>query len=105
MICFYFPYVWALRRLARSDNLDHRTLHVPRHGERQRAFRIRLFEPMHRKDVQDARRIVPWRDAAVLSIRAFTKIGLGTTYPNTKGLRVLTSIEWVLGVYMLIQIN
>lgn len=84
---------------------DHNKLHVPRHEKSQRAFRIRLFEPISRKDLQDTRPIIPWSDAAALSIRAFTKIGLGASYPNTRELKVLTSIEWILGVYMLIHFS
>jgi hypothetical protein len=53
--------------------------------------------------VQDTRRIIPWRDAAALSFRAFTKIGLGTSYPKTSRLKFLTNFEWLLGVYMLIH--
>ena len=53
--------------------------------------------------VQDIRRIKPWWDAWALSSRSFTKIGLGTAYPNTRTLKVLTSIEWRLGIYMLIH--
>ena len=99
MLGFYVLYVWVLWRLVQ----DHRTLQGPEHAPRQRVFRIRLFEPIHRTSIQRTRRIIPWRDAAALSFRAFTKIGLGTTYPNTKALKVLTSIEWALGVYMLIH--
>jgi hypothetical protein len=103
MLVFYVFYVGALWRLGRSKEMDHRTIHVPEYATRQRAFRIRLFEPIHRKGNQRIRRLIPWRDAATLSFRAFTKIGLGTSYPNTRILKVLTTLEWVLGVYMLIH--
>ena len=99
MLGFYIIYVWVLRCLVR----DHRTLQGPGYAERQRAFRIRLFEPIHRTSTQRTRRIKPLRDAAALSFRAFTKIGLGTAYPNTRGLKFLTTLEWLLGVYMLIH--
>jgi hypothetical protein len=151
MLFFFACYVGVLRRLVRSDDPDAHQLQVPAYPARQRAFRIRLFEPIHiyrktavgqeaiqkcvgifpcqrnhrvmkmpgyqaslragryRTNVQDpvqgTRRIIPWRDAAAISFRAFTKIGLGASYPNTRGLKVLTSIEWVLGVYMLIHFS
>jgi hypothetical protein len=92
-------YWWGLWRLGR----DHHTLQGPEYAPRQRAFRIRLFEPIHRNSIRRTRRINPWWDALALSFRAFTKIGFGTAYPNTWSLKVLTSIEWVLGVYMLIH--
>ena len=76
---------------------------MPAPGERQRAFRIRLFEPVHHKEAHHTRQLIPWRDAALLSIRAFTKIGLGAAYPDSPGLKLLTSLEWVLGVYILIH--
>jgi len=100
---FWVVYVWILWHLVRSDDMDHGTIHVPEFTTRQRAFRIRLFEPIHRKGIQRMRRLIPWRDAATLSFRAFTKIGLGTTYPDTTSLKVLTTLEWLLGVYMLIH--
>ena len=99
MLCFYVLYVWALWRLVQ----DHRTLQGPGYAERQRAFRIRLFEPIHRTSIQRTRHIKPWYAATALSIRAFTKIGLGTSYPNTRCLKVLIYLEWVVGVYMLIH--
>ncbi|ETX04782.1 MAG: hypothetical protein ETSY2_26845 [Candidatus Entotheonella gemina] len=103
LLAFYVPYVVVLRRLASSEQLHLSTLQVPSRGQSQRAFRIRLFEPMHYKDIENTRHLLPWRDAAGLSIRAFTKIGLGATYPNTMGLKVLTSLQWLLGVYMLVH--
>jgi len=99
MLGFYVLYVCVLWRLSR----DHRTLQGPEYSTRQRAFRIRLFEPIHRNSIRRTRRINPLWDALALSFRAFTKIGLGTAYPNTRGLKVLTNIEWLLGVYMLIH--
>ena len=103
MLGFYVLYVSELRRLVHSDDMDHRMVHVPPYSARQRAFRIRLFEPIHHRSLRTTRPILPWRDAAALSFRAFTKIGLSTTYPNTGRLKVLTSVEWFLGVYMLIH--
>jgi hypothetical protein len=151
MLGFYVCYVWVLWRLVRSNDPDDHQLQVPAYPAKQRAFRIRLFEPIHisrkttdgqeastmhcgrfpcqrnhrvtkmpgyqaisvsghhstnvQDTAQDTRRIIPWRDAAGLSFRAFTKIGLGTSYPHTRCLKVLTSIEWVLGVYMLIHFS
>jgi hypothetical protein len=94
---------YSLRRLIQSKGWMRWTVKVAKYDEKKRTFRIRLFEPIHHKDHQGARDIMPWRDAAALSIRSFTKIGLGTSYPNTSTLKVLTNIEWVLGVYMLIH--
>ena len=99
MLGFAVVYVWILWRLVR----DHHTLQGPEYAPRQRAFRIRLFEPIHRNSIRRTRRINPLWDALALSFRAFTKIGFGTAYPNTWSLKILTSIEWVLGVYMLIH--
>jgi hypothetical protein len=147
MLVFSVVYWLVLRRLVRSDDPDAHQLQVPAYPARQRAFRIRLFEPIRiqqkttsqqkthderaprfpcqilrapnisgcsiraksnqePKDAQAARDIIPWRDAAALSFRAFTKIGLGTAYPNMGTLTVLTLLiwfEWGLGVYMLIH--
>jgi uncharacterized protein YjbI with pentapeptide repeats len=103
MLGFWFLYVLELQDLLWSEDADHRTIQVPEYSTRQRAFRLRLFEPIHRTSIQCTRQIIPWRDAAALSFRAFTKIGLSTAYPNTWRLKVLTSIEWILGVYMLIH--
>jgi hypothetical protein len=99
MFVFWVVYVWILWHLVR----DHRTLQGPEYAPRQRAFRIRLFEPIHRNSIRRTRRINPLWDALALSFRAFTKIGFGTAYPNTWSLKILTHIEWVLGVYMLIH--
>jgi hypothetical protein len=103
MLGFWFLYLMELQDLIYSKDADHRVIQVPEYAKRQRAFRIRLFEPIHSQNVTDSRHIIPWRDAAALSFRAFTKIGLGTSYPNMKRLKVLTRIEWALGVYMLIH--
>jgi hypothetical protein len=147
MLVFSVVYWLVLRRLVRSDDPDAHQLQVPAYPARQRAFRIRLFEPIRilqkatsqqethderaprfpcqilrasnvpgcsmraksnqePKDAQDVRDIIPWRDAPALSFRAFTKIGLGTAYPNTGKLTALTLLiwlEWGLGVYMLIH--
>ena len=84
---------------------EQHTLHVLKQGKKERAFRTHLFESICRKDFQNIRAIIPWRDAAVLSIRSFTKLGLGTSYPNTTELRMLTIIEWILGAYMLIHFS
>lgn len=39
----------------------------------------------------------------MLSIRAFLKLGLGTTYPGSMVLNVLTKLEWAIGVFMIIH--
>jgi hypothetical protein len=99
MLGFSGVYWWILKRLVRC----HHTLQGPEYAPRQRAFRIRLFEPIHRNSIRRTRRINPLWDALALSFRAFTKIGFGTAYPNTWSLKILTHIEWALGVYMLIH--
>ena len=71
-----------------------RVVMIPAASERQRAFRLRLFESMHRKQEQHSRGIQPFRDAIALSVRAFTKLGMGTIYPNERVLEWLTSLEW-----------
>jgi hypothetical protein len=103
MFVFWLVYTWILWRLVRSNVMAYQALQVPSYAERQRAFRLRLFEPIHRTSLQRTRRIKPLRDALALSFRAFTKIGLGTIYPNTWKLTILTWFEWLLGVYMLIH--
>jgi hypothetical protein len=90
-------------RLARSSNPNHWTLYLSGHPESQRAFRLRLFEPIHSKDMLPTRVLIPWRDAALLSIRSYLKLGLGTRYPNTQPLTALIYVEWALGVFMLIH--
>jgi hypothetical protein len=103
MLGFFLLYMRELRGLLQNEDGEHYILQVPAYSTRQRAFRIRLFEPIHYKDTPGSREIMPWYDAATLSFRAFTKIGLGTSYPNTRSLKVLTGFEWLLGVYMLIH--
>ena len=86
---------------ARPDKT--RVVMMPALSERQRAFRLRLFESIHRQQEQHARGIQPIPDAMVLSMRAFTKLGMGTVYPNERVLKWLTSLEWALGIFMLIH--
>ena len=76
---------------------------IPAASETQRAFRLRLFESMHRKQEPHSRGIQPVRDAIALSVRAFTKLGMGTIYPNERVMKYLTSLEWALGIFMLIH--
>jgi len=80
-----------------------RVVMIPAATERQRSFRLRLFESMHSKQEQHSRGIQPFRDAIALSVRAFTKLGMGTIYPNERILKWLTSLEWALGIFMLIH--
>lgn len=90
------PWAWARRE-------ELRTVRTLGHDQRHRAFRLRLFESLHSTKKTSARPYVFWRDAATLSMRAFLKIGLGTVYPNTRLLKVFTTVEWLLGAYMLIH--
>jgi hypothetical protein len=103
MLVFSVVYWLVLRRLVQSEDMDYRSLSVPAFSTRQRAFRIRLFEPIHRQNVPHIRSIIPLWDALALSFRSFTKIGLGASYPNTRLLKFLTGFEWFLGVYMIIH--
>ncbi len=107
MIVFYFPYTLELWRLARKNKRD---LKAPRlviqrsdYARRQRSFRFRVLESWLSKENSSARHIIPWWDAAMLSIRAFLKLGLGTTYPGSMVLNVLTKLEWAIGVFMIIH--
>jgi hypothetical protein len=103
MLVFYILYIVILFISVHSEGMQYHTVQVPAYSTPQRALRIRLFEPIRHTSIQRTRCIIPWWDAGALSFRAFTKIGLGTVYPNTRTLTVLTRIEWVLGVYMLIH--
>jgi uncharacterized protein YjbI with pentapeptide repeats len=114
MVCFYILYLMEFvvcdvlirpwRWLQKKPPREPREVLTLGHPERHRAFRLRIFEPIHRRiEEKDKRDYVPWRDAATLSVRAFLKIGLGTVYPNTRLLKCLTTVEWVLGAYMLIH--
>jgi hypothetical protein len=95
---------WYLVNKKAYTRLDKtRVVMIPAASERQRAFRLRLFESMHRKQEQHSRGIQPFRDAIALSVRAFTKLGMGTIYPNERVLKWLTSLEWALGIFMLIH--
>jgi hypothetical protein len=80
-----------------------RMVHVFSLPKRQRTFRLRLFEPIHSPSKEKTRLYVPWRDAALLSIRAFLKLGLGSIYPKSGPLRFLTALEWAVGAFMLIH--
>jgi hypothetical protein len=103
MLVFYILYIVILVISVHSEGMKGHTVQVPAYSTPQRALRIRLFEPIRHTSIPRTRCIIPWWDAGALSFRAFTKIGLGTVYPNTRTLTVLTRIEWVLGVYMLIH--
>ena len=103
MFVFYVLYLLVFWHSARSTNPDHWMVHISGHPERQRAFRLRLFEPIHSTAVVQKRMLIPWRDAAMLSIRAYLKLGLGTRYPNTQPLKTLIYFEWALGIFMLIH--
>ena len=114
MFCFYVLYliehiifggIGRLWRWLRSKpRLESREVNILGHPDRHRAFRLRIFEPIHRRIAGETqRKYVPWRDAATLSVRSFLKIGLGTVYPDTRLLKFLTTIEWLLGAYMLIH--
>jgi hypothetical protein len=80
-----------------------RKIHPLKHDKSHRAFRMRLFEPIHSTTAVGSRTYAPWRDAATLSARSFLKIGLGTVYPNTRLLKCLTMAEWLIGAYMLVH--
>ena len=80
-----------------------RTVQIPLPTQVQRAFRFRLFEPMHETDTQLHRLVIPWWDAAMISTRAFLKLGLGTRYPNSQPLKAFMYLEWAIGVFMLIH--
>lgn len=95
-LLLHFHPTRAYHRVARN-----RMVHIPSHAERHRSFRFRLFEPMHVTDTQAYRLVIPWWDAAMLSMRAFLKLGLGTRYPNTRLLKAIMYVEWVIGVFML----
>ncbi len=103
MVVFYFIYLLVLRRLARNSTPDDWILELSGHKERHRDFRLRLFEPFHVKEVFPKRMIIPWRDAAMLSMRSFLKLGLGTRYPNKQPLKALMYLEWLIGIFMLIH--
>jgi hypothetical protein len=47
MLLFYIFYLVVLRRLVWSNDPDNHQLQIPTHPAKQRAFRIRLFEPIH----------------------------------------------------------
>jgi Pentapeptide repeats (9 copies) len=107
MLCFYPLYALEFWRIARANQrnlsvppLVMQTTGYPRH---ERAFRFRIFESFLAKDNQAARRIIPLWDGAMLSIRTYLKLGLGTTYPTSKPLKIITGLEWALGVFMLVH--
>jgi uncharacterized protein YjbI with pentapeptide repeats len=92
------------RWIRRKPRREPREVHILGHPDRHRAFQLRIFEPIHRRIEGEAQRqYVPWRDAATLSVRSFLKIGLGTVYPHTRLLKCLTTVEWLIGAYMLIH--
>ncbi|ETW98671.1 MAG: hypothetical protein ETSY1_17860 [Candidatus Entotheonella factor] len=121
MICFYVIYlavlggfdvmgrIWHFIRLHFHPTTPYhrvgrnRMVQMPPHSDRHRAFRFRLFEPMHVTETQTQRLVIPWWDAAMLSMRAFLKLGLGTRYPNSKLLKAIMYTEWAIGVFMLIH--
>ena len=80
-----------------------RMVQTPPYAERNKAFRFRLFEPIHFAANHSNRLLNPWWDSAMLSMRAFLKLGLGTRYPNEQPLKTLMYIEWLLGMFMLIH--
>jgi hypothetical protein len=101
MIVFYPFYSLEFWRLIRKNK---RNLKAPKliirttdYAGRQRAFRFRIFESFFAKDNSAARKVIPLWDGAMLSIRSFLQLGIGTTYPNSKTLRVLARLEWLLG--------
>jgi hypothetical protein len=104
-LCFDFVMeFWHLIRGEKYHRADWvRTVQIPEPSERHRSFRFRPFEPLHSIRKFHEREIYPVRDAASLSIRAFTKLGLGTVYPDLRPLKWLTTIEWGLGIFMLIH--
>jgi len=107
MIVFYPFYALEFWRIDRANKRNQRvprlSIQTTAYTTRPRAFRFRIFESFFAKNNSSARRIIPWRDAAMLSIRSFLKLGLGTNYLKSKTLRVLTGLEWALGVFMLIH--
>ena len=80
-----------------------RMVQTPPYAERNKAFRFRLFEPIHFAANHSNRLLNPWWDGAMLSMRAFLKLGLGTRYPNEQPLKALMYFEWLLGMFMLIH--
>jgi hypothetical protein len=116
IVCFFilyllyfqiFDFVMEFWHLVRGEKYQRdvwaRTIQIPEPSDRHRAFRFRPFEPIHSIRKFHEREIYPVRDAVSLSIRAFTKLGLGTVYPDSRPLKWLTTIEWALGVFMLIH--
>jgi hypothetical protein len=106
MFLFCFPYALEFWRIDRANKRNQR---VPRlaiqttgYARRPRAFRFRIFESVLATNSKSARRIIPLWDAAMLSIRTFLKLGLGTTYPKSIIMCTLFWLEWALGVWMLI---
>ena len=71
--------------------------------DQKRAFRFRPFERFFQTLEKQERPLHPWKDALSLSGRAFFKLGLGTVYPPTRMLVWIASVEWILGMYMLIH--
>ena len=71
--------------------------------DQKRAFRFRPFERFFQRWEKQERPLHPLKDALFLSGRAFFKLGLGTAYPRTRMLVWITSVEWIVGMYMLIH--
>ena len=71
--------------------------------DQKRTFRFRPFERFFQSREKQWRPLHPLKDALLLSGRAFFKLSLGTTYPRTRMLVVIASVEWIAGMYMLIH--
>jgi hypothetical protein len=70
---------------------------------RDRIFRFRPFDNPFDSTKQGQRELMPVRDAFFLSARAFLKLGLGTSYPAMRPLKIVVYFEWLLGAFMLIH--
>ena len=91
----YFLYFQFLK----DKGIDLR-VHLALPDDRKRTLRLRLTEPFLVEVRNTGRQLHPFRDAVFLSGRAYFKLSIGTVYPMSVVLKLLTGIEWLVGAYM-----
>ena len=79
------------------------TVKLAPHPERWQVLRFRPFEHYFQTVNVGQRRLRPFWDGLFLSGRVLLQLGLGAMYPRRPGLVCIATVEWLIGIFLLIH--
>ena len=99
LMLLFTPIYWGYFRLI----VNSESVKLAPISEQRRVLRFRPLEQYFAVTEARERQLLPFRDGLFLSGRVFVQLGLGTLYPRRPWLVFVATVEWLIGLFMLIH--